>query len=207
MLWGCFVFARNHPTLASRGLLLLGSVNLLLPAAHVVDQEIDLINPLVIDLARSQFTFLEDCRARVEMVLGDGRLSLAREPDQQFDILIVDAFSGDSVPVHLLTREAFDLYFRHLKPTGVLAVHVTNKYLALAPVVHRIAGAMGKQDRLVEDNGNPSLGTFQSSWVLVSGRAGVFEQPEIHATARRVEDRPSLRIWTDDYSNLFQILR
>jgi hypothetical protein len=165
------------------------------------------INPLVIELARSQFTFLEDCKARVEMVLGDGRLSLAREPDQQFDILIVDAFSGDSVPVHLLTREAFDLYFRHLKPAGVLAVHVTNKYLALAPVVHRIAGALGKEDRLVEDPGNRSAAIFPSSWVLVSGRAGVFEQPEIRRAGKRVEDRPRLRIWTDDYSNLFQILR
>ena len=165
------------------------------------------INPLVIELARSQFTFLEDCKARVEMVLGDGRLSLAREPDQQFDILIVDAFSGDSVPVHLLTREAFDLYFRHLKPTGVLAVQVTNKYLTLAPVVHRIAEALGKQDRLVEDPGNRSAAIFPSSWALVSGRAGVFDQPEIRAAAKRVEDRPRLRIWTDDFSNLFQILR
>jgi spermidine synthase len=165
------------------------------------------INPLVIQLARSQFTFLKDCKAQVEMVLGDGRLSLAREPDQQFDILVVDAFSGDSIPVHLLTREAFELYFRHLKPAGVLAVHVTNKYLTLAHVVHRIAGALGKQDRLLEDPGSPSTATFQSSWVLVSGRAGVFDQPEIRRAAKRVEDWPRLRIWTDDYSNLFQILR
>jgi SAM-dependent methyltransferase len=165
------------------------------------------INPLVIRLARSQFTFLEDCKAHVEMALGDGRLSLAREPSQQFDVLVVDAFSGDSVPVHLLTREAFDLYFRHLKPAGVLVVHVTNKYLALAAVVHRIAGALGKQDRLVEDPGNPAAATFPSSWVLVSGRACVFDQAEIRAAGKRVEDRPRLRIWTDDYSNLFQILR
>jgi SAM-dependent methyltransferase len=165
------------------------------------------INPLVIQLARSQFTFLDDCKAHVEMVLGDGRLSLAREPNQQFDILVVDAFSGDSVPVHLLTREAFDLYFRHLRPAGVLVVHVTNKYLALAAVVHRIAGALGQQDRLVEDPGNRAAATFPSAWVLVSGRACVFDQPEIHRAAKRVEDRPRLRIWTDDYSNLFQILR
>ena len=165
------------------------------------------INPLVIQLARSQFTFLRDSKAQVEVVLGDGRLSLGRESSQQFDILVVDAFSGDSIPVHLLTREAFELYFRHLKPAGVLAVHVTNKYLALAPVVHRIDEALGKQDRLVEDPGNPSTATFQSSWVLVSGGAGIFDQTEIRAAAKRVEDRPRLRVWTDDYSNLFQILR
>jgi hypothetical protein len=165
------------------------------------------INPMVIQLARSQFTFLRDCKAQVEMVLGDGRLSLAREPSQQFDVLVLDAFSGDSIPVHLLTIEAFELYFRHLKPAGVLAVHVTNKYLALAPVVHRIAEALGKQDRLLEDPGNRSAAIFPSSWVLVSGRAGVFNQPAIHGVAKPVEGRPRLRIWTDDYSNLFQILR
>jgi hypothetical protein len=77
----------------------------------------------------------------------------------------------------------------------------------LAHVVHRIAGALGRQDRLLEDPGNRSTATFQSSWILVSGRAGVFDQPEIRGAAKRVEDRPRLRIWTDDYSNLFQILR
>lgn len=165
------------------------------------------INPLVIQLARSQFTFLQDSKAQVEVALGDARLSLAREPSQQFDILVVDAFSGDSVPVHLLTREAFDLYFWHLKPTGVLAVHVTNKYLALAPVVHRIAAALGKQDGIVEGPGNGATATFPSTWVLVSGQAGVFNQSLIRGVVRPVEDRLRLRIWTDDYSNLFQILK
>ena len=165
------------------------------------------INPLVIEWARSQFTYLGDCKARVELVPGDGRLSLAREPNQQFDVLIVDAFSGDSIPVHLLTREAFDLYFQHLKPAGVLVVHVTNKYLTLAPVVHQIAGALGKQDRLVEDPGNRATAILPSSWVLVSGQAGVFNQPQMKSADKKVEDRRRRRIWTDDYSNLFQILR
>jgi SAM-dependent methyltransferase len=165
------------------------------------------INPLVIQLAGSEFTFLRDSKAQVEVALGDARLSLAREPSQQFDVLVVDAFSGDSIPVHLLTREAFDLYFDHLKPAGVLAVHVTNKYLDLAPVVHRIAGALGKQDGIVEDAGNPAAATFPSTWVLVSSREGVFRQSPIQGAVKPVEDRPRLRIWTDDYSNLFQILR
>jgi SAM-dependent methyltransferase len=164
------------------------------------------INPLVIRLARSQFTFLADSQARVEVALGDGRLSLAREPSQQFDILAVDAFSGDSIPVHLLTREAFDLYFRHLKPAGVLAVHVTNKYLALAPVVHRIAAALGKRDGVIEGPGDPATATFPSTWVLV-GPAETFQRTPIHDAVRPVEDKPGLRIWTDDYSNLFQVLK
>ncbi len=165
------------------------------------------INPLVIQLARSQFTFLQDSRAHVDVALGDGRLSLAREQSQQFDVLVVDAFSGDSIPVHLLTREAFDLYFCHLKPEGVLAVHVTNKYLALAPVVHRIARAMGKYDGVVEGSGDLATATFPSTWVLVSRQAAFFEQPSIRASVKPVEDRSRLRIWTDDYSNLFRILR
>jgi hypothetical protein len=165
------------------------------------------INPQVIELARSQFTFLADSKAQVTTVLGDGRLSLAREPAQQFDVLIADAFSGDSVPVHLMTREAFELYFRHLKPTGVLAVHVTNKYLVLAPVVHRIVAAMGKCAGVIEDPGNRATGVFPSTWVLVSGQGDVFQQPLIQGSANPVENRPRARMWTDDYSNLFQILR
>jgi hypothetical protein len=93
------------------------------------------INPLVLDIARRQFRYLRSCMARNEVILGDARLSLERETSKQFDVLAVDAFSGDAIPVHLLTRQAFALYWRHLKPDGVLAVHVSNKYLSLAPVV------------------------------------------------------------------------
>ncbi len=107
------------------------------------------INPLVIELASSEFSFLRDCPARVETIPGDGRLSLEREPDQQFDVLVLDAFSGDSVPVHLLTQEAFVLYFRHLKKGGVLAVHASSTYLDLAPVVDLAARELGRPARLV----------------------------------------------------------
>ena len=104
------------------------------------------INPLVIEVARKQFTYLSDCPAKVDVVLGDARLSLDREPSQQFDVLAVDAFSSDSIPVHLLTLEAFRLYFRHLRPDGVLAVHVSNTHLKLEPVVGRLAQALRKDD-------------------------------------------------------------
>ena len=108
------------------------------------------INPRVVQIANTQFTFLHDCPATHDVVLGDARLSLEREPSQQFDVLAVDAFAGDSIPIHLLTEEAFRLYFRHLKPGGVLAVHVTNLYLDLQPVVALSAQAVGKETRLVE---------------------------------------------------------
>src|SRR3954452_16614227 len=97
------------------------------------------INPAVVDLSQVEFRFLRESAAKIEIVPADARLALERETSQSFDVLAVDAFSGDSIPVHLLTAEAFDLYFRHLQPYGALAIHVTNKYLDLAPVVQRIA--------------------------------------------------------------------
>src|SRR5207244_4450102 len=87
------------------------------------------INPQVLEVAEKEFTFLKDSAAKVEFVAGDARLSLENEDAQGFDVLVVDAFSGDSIPVHLLTQEAAALYFRHLKPDGILVVHVTNVYL------------------------------------------------------------------------------
>jgi SAM-dependent methyltransferase len=165
------------------------------------------INPQVIRLANSEFTFLKDCQAKLDIELGDARLSLEREPPQQFDVLAVDAFSGDSIPVHLLTKEAFDLYFRHLKPSGVLAVHVSNKYLNLEPVVHGIAAYLQKRDGTVDTEDDDSTGVFGATWVLVTSRADFFDAPLIHAAAAKTANRPTLRMWTDNYSNLFQILK
>ena len=102
------------------------------------------INPEVLRLATQRFTYLADCRGTCEVVLGDARLSLeAEEPPQPFDLLVLDAFSGDAIPTHLLTREAFDVYRRHLAPDGAIAVHISNNYLNLAPVVRRLAEHCG----------------------------------------------------------------
>ena len=97
------------------------------------------INPEVERLARSRFTYLSNCLGNVEVVLGDARLSLEQEPGQQFDLLVLDAFSSDAIPVHLLTREAFAVYERHLETNGIIAVHVSNVSLNLAPVVAHLA--------------------------------------------------------------------
>lgn len=165
------------------------------------------INPLVIQLATTQFTFLKDCQAKVDLAVGDARLSLEREHQQDFDVLAVDAFSGDSIPVHLLTREAFQLYFRHLKRDGVLAVHVSNKYLDLEPVVDRIAASLDKQAGLVDTDDDDENDVFGSTWVLVTSRPGYFDESLIRGGASPLTPKKSLRIWTDDYSNLFQILK
>ena len=165
------------------------------------------INPLVIEIAQSQFTFLRDCRAPHDIVPGDARLSLDQEPGRQFDLLAVDAFSGDAIPAHLLTREAFRLYWRHLKPDGVLAVHVSSKYLALGPVVAMGAADNQKRAMMVAYHGNRERSESASDWVLVTSRPGFFDRPEIMAAAEPVSAIVGLRMWTDDYSNLYRVLR
>jgi SAM-dependent methyltransferase len=165
------------------------------------------INPLVLQIAGTQFKFLKDCMAANEVVLGDARLSLEKGPSQQFDVLAVDAFSGDAIPVHLLTRQAFALYWRHLKPNGVLAVHVSNKYLNLGPVVSMGALEDRKQATMISNDGDDEREIAASDWVLVSSRDGFFASPEIKSASSKIEPIPGLRMWTDDYSNLYKILR
>lgn len=165
------------------------------------------INPLVLKISRTHFRFLPDCMAPNEVVLGDARLSLERQPSQQFDVLAVDAFSGDAIPVHLLTRQAYQLYWRHLKPDGVLAVHVSNKYLNLGPVVALSAADDGKQAMMVSNEADDDKEIAASDWVLVSSRPGFFDQPEIKGADEKIDPIPGLRPWTDDYSNLYKILR
>lgn len=131
------------------------------------------INPLVLEISRSEFTYLNDTPAHVETVLGDGRLSLEREPSQQFDVLVMDAFSGDSVPVHLITREAFQTYLRHLKPGGILAVNVSNRHLDLRPVMERGAAAVGRIALFYSYEASEEDSFCKSAdWVLIAEPGG-----------------------------------
>ena len=166
------------------------------------------INPLVLDIARREFTYLGDTPARVEVALGDGRLVLESEPSQQFDLLVMDAFSGDSVPVHLITREAFRTYFRHLKPGGMLAVNITNTYLDLRPVVERAAAAFGKV-ALVYDYkpDDDDFLCFGCSWTLIMDGATAAAHPGLQQAGHVLRQERPFRAWTDDYSNMFGILR
>ena len=173
------------------------------------------LNPRVLEIAQSWFTFLADCPGDKQVYLGDGRLNLERQEDQQFDVLAMDAFSSDSVPVHLLTRQVFALYARHLKPDGVLAINVSNRYLNLVPIVTGNAKANGMSVVLVEDEGKDEEFYSATSWMLCSRDARIFDDPLFHTvdaethekdTTRPQED-PKIRPWTDDYSNLFQILK
>jgi len=166
------------------------------------------INPLVLDLARSQFTYLKDTPAKVEVATGDGRLVLEAEASQQFDMLVMDAFSGDSVPVHLITEEAFRTYFRHLKPSGILAVNISNKYLNLEPVMERAANALGKTAMVYHwDPPQDQFLCFGCTWTLIMNHATLNAHPELRHDAKVLTpDRP-FRVWTDDFSNMFSILK
>ena len=165
------------------------------------------INPKVIELAHSEFSFLKDSPAQVEVALGDARLSLEREPDQNFDILALDAFSSDAIPVHLLTVEAFRVYLRHLKPGGLLAVHISNRYLDLVPVVQQAARHLSLEIRQVENDDDDDAGVYRSDWMLLSALPTAFEGNFLKEGAEKIDSEPSVRLWTDDYSDLYRILK
>ena len=163
------------------------------------------INPLVERIARTEFQYLRQSEAAVAVALGDARLSLEQEAPRQFSVLAVDAFSGDAIPVHLLTREAFQLYFRHLDPDGILAVHISNRYLDLQPVVEQAARSLGKETLTVESASDDDRDVFESTWVLVAGQP--FQDAAFKAAGVKAQAGRTIRTWTDEYSNLFQVLR
>jgi SAM-dependent methyltransferase len=167
------------------------------------------IDANVIGIARSEFTFLGDSRAKVDVALGDARLTLEREAPQGFDVLAVDAFSSDAIPVHLITREALATYLRHMKPDGIIAFHVSNRFLNLIPVVARIADELKVHATLVSDDPDEDDDRrSRSDWVLVSRNERALAAPAIVAAGGvPAEDRAGWRTWTDDYSNLIQILK
>ncbi|MGH8759294.1 MAG: spermidine synthase [Burkholderiales bacterium] len=164
------------------------------------------IDPLVIAIANKNFSYLARTAAATEIVLGDARLQLERESAQQFDVLLVDAFSGDSVPIHLLTREAFAQYFRHLKPNGVLAVHITNRFLDLRPVVKTAADHFAKDVRLVDSDGIPEKLVLRSRWALMSSDAAFFKHPAL-SSATTLDVQSNFRPWKDDYSSIFSVMK
>jgi spermidine synthase len=168
------------------------------------------IDPLVIEFARRYFTYLRDARGRVEVVTGDARLSLEREMSLEqnlntYDVIAVDAFSGDAVPVHLLTREMFEIYDRALRPDGILALHVSNRYLDLRPVVQGAVVERGMKLVQVVTSDNVMTRAIASTWLLATRNetfvAALAETGEPSPTA------PRTLVWTDDFSSLLSVLR
>jgi hypothetical protein len=167
------------------------------------------INPEVEKIARKYFTFLGECAGGATVVLGDARLSLENEPDQNFDLLALDAFNSDAIPVHLLTREAFAVYQRHLKPDGVLAIHVSNLSLNLEPVVQDLAREFGYDTQVVDQpKSDEAEGILPSSWMLLSRNSQFIHAPTIAAASRPSVDLPSKgKVWTDEFNGLFAVIR
>jgi SAM-dependent methyltransferase len=165
------------------------------------------INPLDIDIAGRWFHFLGDSKANIDVVRGDARLSLEREPPQRFDVLAVDAFTGDSIPVHLLTLQAFQLYFRQLQPAGVLAVHISNRSLNLQPVVGAAAAKLGKEAVRISNPPDYRKEIYKSVWILLGSRQGFLGRGAIERAGRVLSPSPGDRLWTDDYSSLFSVLK
>jgi hypothetical protein len=165
------------------------------------------INPLVERLARHWFTFLHDTSAQTDVVLGDARVSLAAQAPQHFNVIVVDAFSGDAIPVHLLTREALALYRRHLQPDGIVAFHVSNQYVDLEPVVAAIAGNAGLRAISVHSRADEQTGLYYADWILVTANQAFLTQPELVNNGFPAPLRADVRLWTDNYSSVFPLLK
>ena len=165
------------------------------------------INPAVPPIAQNVFTYIRESGAKIDIAGGDARTSLKREAPQKFDVLAVDAFTGDAIPLHLLTAQALDLYRRHLAPGGIIAFHISNLHVDLEPAVALLAQNAGMQAVRVLSPQNDGRGEFSATWMLLSDSADFFARPEIIAGSKPVVYRPGLRMWTDDYSSLLPILR
>jgi SAM-dependent methyltransferase len=173
------------------------------------------INPDVVQFSEKYFTYRKDSAARIDIALGDARILMEREKSKgesgRFDVLALDAFSGDAIPVHLLTRECYAIYQYHLKPDGILALHVSNRYFNLNPVVRSLARSDVRNEVQVlrmEDEGSHLQGTDATSWILITANGDFLANQRVRSAVAPwdAEDEGSL-LFTDDYSNLFRLLR
>jgi hypothetical protein len=166
------------------------------------------LDPQVLTVAQRDFSYLRDSRARIEYALGDARLNLEREAPQRFDVLVIDAFSSDSIPVHLITREALAVYRRHMQPDGIIAFHLTNRYLDLPPVVKTLADAQGMPSALISHDPDEADDRYaRTDWTLVTADKAFLESAAVKRAQSAVEVPSGLTAWTDDFNNLLRILK
>ena len=190
------------------GLLGLGGGTLLTygrPGDYLRIYEID---PEVERYSREYFTYFDRTQAQTQVVIGDGRLSLEREEDQHYDVLILDAFSSDSIPMHLLTREAMEVYLRHLEPNGILAANMSNRHVDIKPVLKQHAEHYGMEFAYVPNWDDDARGVYGASWGLVTNNRAFLDDWVVDTL--RDEETPidtSLRPWTDDFTNLLVVLK
>ena len=155
-------------------------------------------------ISADYFTYLSDTAGAVEIVEGDARLSMEREEPQEYDLILLDAFRGDTIPTHLLTVEAFAVYLKHLAPNGILAVHISNDYLDLRPVVWGAADHLGLTSARIRADGDGGL-VFWTDYILLSRTGKALRSLAIRsASTGRDMSAPTI-LWTDDYSSLFPL--
>lgn len=164
------------------------------------------INPQMVWVAENEFSYLRDTKATTSIAMGDARLSLEREESNNFDVMLIDAFSSDSVPMHLMSAEAMEVFLKHLAPDGVIVFNVTNRYLNLTPPIQLIAKEYGLVSAYVSDEPTDRI-HYDSEFVLVSRDPAVLGDTRIASGATPVAEIPNLGVWTDNYNNLFRILR
>ena len=205
------VFASLPPGPHKVGVIGLGAGALAAYAKPGDDWVFYEISPAVVRAALAEFTFLPQFPGRYEVVVGDGRLALEREAPRQYDVLAMDAFAGDSIPTHLITREAMAAYVKHLKPDGVLVFQATNRFVNLMPVLHNLAQSFGMQAVLISDSpptvDGPGYWLSSTDQVIVTRNAALLQAPAIREAAQPLQPDPGLPVFTDDYVNLVRILK
>ncbi|MSU49616.1 MAG: hypothetical protein EXS37_11100 [Opitutus sp.] len=206
--------AMNHLAETPRriGLVGLGTGSLAVYARKGDYLRIYEINPAVEALARTQFKYLEYSQAKIDVVMGDARLMMEREvigtQSQKFDLLALDAFSSDAIPVHLLTKEAFEIYLRQITPDGVIAVHVSNRYLNLRPVVEKLAANFGLTAVTISDDNEPEWWIYATTWILVTKNKAFLAEPKIRDAGESAETgNKDWPLWTDDFASLYSIMK
>ncbi len=187
------------------GLVGLGAGTLVTYAGAEDTVRVYEINPEIRRLAESYFSYLKDSPADIEIVMGDARLSLEREPPQEFDILLLDAFSGDAIPVHLLTAEAFETYLRHLKPDGVLALLIDTFHLDFEPVIRRLADHFDLAAIRIDSKMGPNQ-NWGAHWMILARDEEVLAGPLLLAATENTEKYDQVRLWTDEYTSLLPLL-
>jgi spermidine synthase len=179
------------------------------PGEHWTYYEID---PLVARIARTPalFTYIRDCPPKSDIVLGDARISLTRAADGEFDLIVLDAFSSDAIPAHLMTREALQLYLRKLNDDGAVIFHISNRYVDLRPVLialaneARVPGAFGDRDPTTEERGKLYYG---SRWIAMAKKPSTLAELLRQYGWTPLPPEPAARLWTDDYTDLLGVLK
>jgi hypothetical protein len=165
------------------------------------------INPAVPKVADTWFNFLSATSAEVQIIIGDGRLSLEKENTHRFDLLVLDAFNGDGIPAHLLTKEAFVIWLRHLDNDGIIAANISNQHLYLRPIFVQLAKHFELHLQTYEQAANLPAGLFHNQWVLLSRKGEIFADPHLQKGISKIPTKIEIPLWTDDYSNIFEIMK